>query len=302
MLIKKIVKGILIGLSSAIDDLLYRRPYFDKETKIRRTATNELLHLDLVVTECCSLKCRDCSNLMQYYKKPENLSVNEIIKDLKRLLECVRVRELKLLGGEPFINQEALIEIMRLIASEYGDRVDTINIITNGTIIPRKECIDAMRDNPKTMVTFSNYSTLSSKRDELSLILQENSIRYIYDDDSFCWIDFGRPIKYRHSEQFLNRQYKNCYNRKFCNTLYRGKVYICPRQAHGIRLGLLPDINSEYVDMYDDQYGSTDDLRKALIKLVRKTTPPSACQYCIEGKHVLVPRAVQLNGSNTIKD
>ncbi len=26
-------------------------------------------HLDLVLTEKCSLKCKDCSNLMQYYAK-----------------------------------------------------------------------------------------------------------------------------------------------------------------------------------------------------------------------------------------
>ena len=27
--------------------------------------------MDIVVTERCSMKCRDCSNLMQYYVKPQ---------------------------------------------------------------------------------------------------------------------------------------------------------------------------------------------------------------------------------------
>lgn len=26
--------------------------------------------IDFIVTERCSLRCRDCSNLMQYYKNP----------------------------------------------------------------------------------------------------------------------------------------------------------------------------------------------------------------------------------------
>ena len=31
--------------------------------------------LDLVVTERCTLKCQDCSNLMQYYKSPVNADI-----------------------------------------------------------------------------------------------------------------------------------------------------------------------------------------------------------------------------------
>ena len=28
--------------------------------------------MDVVITERCSLKCKDCANLMQYYEKPQN--------------------------------------------------------------------------------------------------------------------------------------------------------------------------------------------------------------------------------------
>ena len=32
--------------------------------------------VDLILTEKCSLKCKDCSNLMQYYEKPINIQSN----------------------------------------------------------------------------------------------------------------------------------------------------------------------------------------------------------------------------------
>ena len=35
--------------------------------------------VDLIVTERCSMRCRDCSNLMQYYERPENADLNEML-------------------------------------------------------------------------------------------------------------------------------------------------------------------------------------------------------------------------------
>ena len=36
--------------------------------------------LDVQITEKCSLKCKDCSNLMQYYKKPKDSDINILFK------------------------------------------------------------------------------------------------------------------------------------------------------------------------------------------------------------------------------
>ena len=38
--------------------------------------------VDLILTEKCSLKCKDCANLMQYYEKPINIESEELIGDL----------------------------------------------------------------------------------------------------------------------------------------------------------------------------------------------------------------------------
>ena len=293
MSIKNCTKKILFSLSSGLTDALYRRPFFDSEAKKRRSLKDEILHLDLVITECCSLKCRDCSNMMQYYQKPENIPSEAVINDLGRLLDLVRVTELKIIGGEPFVNQKTLSDVIRFLSGKYGEKVDCINIITNGTIVPGDDCLAALSDNPKVMVTLSNYGKLSSHQDELIAVLKGRNIRYSMIDESFYWLDFGQPQEYKESEEFVRRQYKNCYNRKYCNTLFRGRLYVCPRQAHGIHLGLLPDDKDGYVDLNSSAYDSDDELKKAVLGIVKREQYISACRYCINGKYIHVPRGVQ---------
>ena len=53
--IKKAIKNILVRFSFGMTDVLYRRPYIDREDRKRLHLKDELLSLDLVITECCSL-------------------------------------------------------------------------------------------------------------------------------------------------------------------------------------------------------------------------------------------------------
>lgn len=298
--VKNLAKRIILNLSSGLADLLYRRPYSDPEARKRLKTEDTLLHLDLVITECCTRKCRDCSNLMQYYECPEHLDSEGVISGLRRILDCFRIGELKILGGEPFVNPAVLKDVLEYLNGESGNRVDRINIITNGTVIPDDDCIEAMKANPKTEVTFSNYGSVSSRQDEAVEKCKANGIRHTVVDGSFYWLDFGRPVKYLESWDFLERQYKHCYNRKYCNTLYRGGFYACPRQAHGIHLGLLPDARNEYVDLNDAKYDTPDALRRAILGVIRRKQHITACRFCINGKYIHVPRGVQKDtGSGT---
>ena len=34
--------------------------------------------VDIVVTEKCTMKCVDCSNLMQFFEKPESYEIDEM--------------------------------------------------------------------------------------------------------------------------------------------------------------------------------------------------------------------------------
>lgn len=257
---------------------------------VKNSGANEFVitHLEMVLTECCTLKCRDCANLMQYYKKPCNLELDSIIKSFDNFLETIDVLfELRLIGGEPFI-----VKNIDKIIDKYADnkKVKRITIYTNSTLIPNEEVLDSlMKEN--LSVHMSNYGKISCRVNELCEIFEERKIKYYihsYED----WMDLGIPELHDYDEKELKYIYKSCFMSK-CYTFYRGKFYICPRAAHGERLGFFKNTPDEIVDFnrVDNIYRK----RSKLKKLIEEKESIMACKYCNGSRHdsSLVKAAVQ---------
>ena len=63
--------------------------------------------VDLILTEKCSLKCKDCANLMQYYENPINIESEELIGDLHDICSIAdEINEIRIIGGEPLMNKQ----------------------------------------------------------------------------------------------------------------------------------------------------------------------------------------------------
>src|SRR3990167_5487253 len=63
--------------------------------------------VDLMITEKCSMKCRDCSNLMQYYEHPENADLQVMYDMIDGLAaQMDEIYEFRVIGGEPFMHKE----------------------------------------------------------------------------------------------------------------------------------------------------------------------------------------------------
>ena len=258
----------------------------------RKKYPDTLVYLDVVITECCTLKCRNCSNLMQYYKSPANLDAEEVISSLRRVLKAVRAGRLKILGGEPFVCQKVLVRALEFLKSEATERFDEVQIITNGTIVPSEECLRVMKDTPKLKVVFSNYGELSSKLEEFSGICLREGINYDIVEDEFWW-DFGDLSPRNEKPSKTQRRFDGCYSRRICTTLFRGRLYVCPRQAHAVRLGLVPEAKGEDLDVTGAEYDDPVKMRDAVFALVDRKENITACRYCGCDKNIKIPRAVQ---------
>lgn len=71
-----------------------------------------IYQIEMVVTTKCSLRCKDCSNLMQYYKSPYHVDIKKNLKALKNLLDNVdEIGTLTFLGGEPLLYPD-LVELL----------------------------------------------------------------------------------------------------------------------------------------------------------------------------------------------
>lgn len=258
----------------------------------RKKYPDTLVFLDVVITECCSLKCRNCSNLMQYYHRPENLDPEEVISSLRRLFKAVRVSQLKILGGEPFVSQKVLIKILEYLKEEALDRFDDVEIITNGTIMPSEECLMAIKNTPKLKVLFSNYGELSSRLEEFMQLCREEGIACDVAETDYWW-DFGDLKERDEKESKTQHRYDACYSRKHCNTLFRGKLYACPRQAHAVRLCLTPEIDGEYVDVLSSENEEPVRLHDEIYRLIDRKKRIAMCKKCGCDQNIKIERAVQ---------
>lgn len=251
-----------------------------------------IVNMDVVITECCTLRCRDCSNLMQYYHHPENLDIDEAITSLRILFKSFRIKRLNLLGGEPFVCQNNLISILEFLNKEMRGQFDEIVVITNGTIVPSIKCINIMSEIQELKLVFSNYGELSSKMNECIELCRSYGIKFDIIEDEFWW-DCGNLALREEKAQKTQRRYDECYTRRHCTTLYRGKLYVCPRQAHATHLGIIPQEKSEMVDVMQFVQSVPNDLSDAVYRLIERKEYITTCVFCGCDSEIKIPKAIQ---------
>ena len=229
--------------------------------------------LQYIVTERCSLRCKDCVSLMQYYQKPEDVDIDYYRESFERLLNLAdNISELRIFGGEPFMNRGTYKLIERYAPLE---KIASIQVYTNGTIIPDENNLHAM-ESDKVTLHISNYIHNEERISHLVERIKNYAIKYFvrqYDS----WEDCGNLDYRNHSVKELENIFSRCVDRN-CYTFFRGQFHRCPRSGFAMHLGAMPDVPNDYVD-FTDKEKSDQTLREELMKLCQKTFI-EACNYC----------------------
>jgi organic radical activating enzyme len=222
--------------------------------------------LDIVVTEKCSLRCLNCSNLMQYYKNPKDCSLQLLLDSLDKFMQNVdELYEARVLGGEPFLYKE-LPSVIKKLASY--DNCSKIIIFTNGTIVPKD--VSYLKDK-KVSVMISDYGTLSRNKECLMKLLEEMQIPFVSEKID-TWQDCA-TIKYRkRSNDELKLIFGNCCVNDTL-TLLHGKLYRCPFAANAENLKAIP--TNENIDLMMEI-----NLKDKIHKLYLYKDFIQACHYC----------------------
>jgi hypothetical protein len=240
-----------------------------------------LKYLDVVVTEACSMKCQDCSNLMQYYTKPRNSDLDLLESAVDRIMASIdHIYEFRVLGGEPFVNRHVNRVINKLTG--YGE-VDKVVIFTNATIVPFGENLTCLQ-NDKVVVYITNYGEHSKSYDKLLEVLEANGIAHLTKIPE--WTDSGRIKLVERSAEVLDDMFMNCCVNDVL-TLLNGHLYRCPFSANGTNLHAIPYNEADVVDLTGDLHGA--ELRAAIERLYAKKTHLTACRYC-NGRDFRTPR------------
>ena len=236
-----------------------------------------LRSVDIVITERCSLKCRDCANLMQYYEGPVNYSMEETLQSIDALCACVDcVNEFRVIGGEPFMNKEIHLVVRRLVDEP---KVKRIAIYTNATILPRDEHLECFRSS-KVLFMITDYNELSRNLTALTRLLDENRITYNA-HKAERWTDSGEIRKHNRGVEDQKKIFTNCCAKNTL-TLSRGELHRCPFSANALRLNAVPDHPGDYVQVtkgvLEDK--DIDGTKQRIRRLVTEKTYLDTCDHC----------------------
>lgn len=250
-----------------------------------------LRNIDLVVTERCSLRCRDCCNLMQYYQKPVNYSLDSILEELNDLLSIVDgITDVRILGGEPFMHTQ-LKEIVEKV--QAIPEVRYVNFYTNATIRPSDEFLSIL-DKKKVGFSITDYNELSKNLHSMVEVLEKYGIPYDV-HDAGEWIPCGDIIKCNRDTDSLKRLYDECC-RKNLITLINGYLYKCPFIANGVNLKAIPAFKGDRIDVKELKKEKKPDAVRMLKEFLAKDYY-EGCDYCMGSPYnaVAIEAAIQIS-------
>ena len=153
----------------------------------------------------CSLKCKNCCNLIPYLKQ-DSYMYEENLKDLEFLSQNFDIACLQVQGGEPFTHKM----IDQIIYAIGKLNIRKIEIASNGTILLNNKVLKALKENPHIYVRFSNYNCVEKRRQKVIEQLDANNISYkIYNfiTKESSWFDWGGGFMKREKMILLHKKY-----------------------------------------------------------------------------------------------
>lgn len=258
--IEKIASNDLWGIN--------RREIFEKKIFLKQ--------FEIIVTNKCSLKCKKCAAGMQYLIEPTNLDIIQILRDYDRIMDLIDwVDRIVIIGGEPFLNSylDRVLEGM-FKNTKTKEKVGAVKIITNGTVIPKHNVLEAIKKYGVT-VWISDYGVQSRNVGELMETFRNANIDYsvlaIRRWSNVIQLNDRKSVQSK--EELLKRRKNGCITR--CRTMANGKFYLCSLLKTIDCLEITPFSANDYVDLYDKN------AKEQIQDMLNLNNPlPNACSFC----------------------
>lgn len=164
----------------------------------------------------------------------------DLVEDIDLFFTCVdRIMLFHVSGGEPLLYAHTA-DIIEYIDRKYGDRIDTLRTVTNGTIVPKDEVLEKL-SRCNVEITVDDYREavprFSERFDELCSKLDAYHIKY-YINKVDSWIDLApeRTDYSEFSEERLVAHRESC--SQSWQELRGGKIYSCNYAAYATVAGI----------------------------------------------------------------
>lgn len=235
--------------------------------------------ISFLPSTACNLNCKNCLNFNPFAKQFYVREWEDLIKDIDLFFSCVdRIMLFHVSGGEPMLYKHTA-ELIEYIDSNYGNRIDTLRTVTNGTVVPMEEVLQKL-SKCNVEITVDDYRDavpqFRERFEELIQKLEAYRIRY-YINKVDSWIDLA-PDKVDYSgmsEDHLIAHRSDC--SQSWQELRDGKIYSCNYAAYATVAGIAGEQDLE--ETYD-LTSFTSNKKKELIEFRLGYTAKGYTNFC----------------------
>lgn len=289
---------ISYGFKEYQDFCMFER--FAEEWNLRWKNKCVLSKIDTVITSRCTLRCRNCNLFIGYANHHADMKFKDLKKSFDIFFDSVDyVYEYTLLGGEPFLHDE-LDQILSYLMENYSDRIGKVNLISNGTVMPRENVLKLMKEYEMT-VHISDYTQSVNYRKKLAEVIKafsQKGIEY-YVIPNNTWKDVKYP---REEYQTDNPRIHMLLCGHSTHSVANGKLYWCdPAFAAECFMGF-ESKEGDFLDMVANKrnyskYDATLNIIKYLLGDVNERGYMSICEKCAgvgRDNNIIVPAGKQM--------
>ncbi len=205
--------------------------------------------ISFLPSTACNLNCKNCLNFNPFAKQFYVRDWDALVKDVDLFFYCVdHIMLFHVSGGEPFIYKHTA-ELIQYIDENYGDKIETLRTVTNGTQVPKDEVLEILA-KCNVEITVDDYREAvpryNDRFEQLIQKLEEYRIKY-YINKADSWIDLA-PEKTDYSKKTEDWMINH---RDLCSQSWQelrdGKLYSCNYAAYATVAGIAGEQDVEEV-------------------------------------------------------
>ena len=213
--------------------------------------------IDILVHTNCNISCENC-----YVQSYRGVRKKIELPDLKNNIDLV-FSKADFVGivafgiGDGFCGGDVMEYALKYITENYPDRFMTIELVTNGTIVPRESLIQGIK-NEKVRIAVDDYrdnvELARQNYDKVIATLENNNVNFSSLKRDYWYVSaFGKGTTSENEEQLCSK-YWNCINeaKGFPYIGYKSgtnKMYSCVFQAINAYLNLIEEKEKDGVDL-----------------------------------------------------
>lgn len=178
-------------------------------------------HIEAHVCDHCNLNCKACDHFSPFVREKWTVDMAQFRRDMARLTELADVARFLALGGEPLLEPELCMELVR-IGRRILPRAE-IHVLTNCTLMlkMKPEFWQTLREH-SVILDMSLYPPVADKLQEFLDLLEQYGVEYNLNRVTTF---FKRLTLYPFEDTALNNA--RCASRS-CHFLRDGCLYKCP--------------------------------------------------------------------------